>query len=399
MTSIDPSDWTYKTVVVESGTGEVIKKLYHDTTEVIYDIDPKGSVMAVRPSKLDEGLTFLIDLNSSEVVKEIDENIVFLPTPDYFLAQDRGSIDTWRLIDFDGNTICQFNDESHELRLANYDIQSNFIRERHLVVWSDYYKEIQVWNITNCTLVQNIFIPNVERSIVFSLDEKNIENTDFNNGSLRESGKLAPNGKMYLDKSSEGLRIFDFDDEKNGLIIGEHNPRFIQDYFFSPDNARIAVMEWSSKVDIAIYFYDIETRNLIKEFSAPRGRLYTISPDWKYLIFVDKDDYINIWDFEKGIALHKLPGHRLIAGESHSLAGLVFSPDGKMFASLERANRSSNGVVRFWEVSTGKLLGEIIPDFPIDGISFSPDGTVIATTGDGTIRIWGIPLNIQSPSP
>src|SRR4051794_36279312 len=52
------------------------------------------------------------------------------------------------------------------------------------------------------------------------------------------------------------------------------------------------------------------------------------------------------------------------------------------------------GAVRFWEVETGARRGALLqhgPDVVVDGVAFSPDGKLLATTTHGgAIRLWEV---------
>ncbi len=48
--------------------------------------------------------------------------------------------------------------------------------------------------------------------------------------------------------------------------------------------------------------------------------------------------------------------------------------------------------LRFWDTRSGDLLTELEPDYSINSLSFSPDGSLIAVvSNDGIVRLWGVP--------
>jgi eukaryotic-like serine/threonine-protein kinase len=62
-----------------------------------------------------------------------------------------------------------------------------------------------------------------------------------------------------------------------------------------------------------------------------------------------------------------------------------FSPDGTTIAT------ASLGGARLWDAATGKLLGEPFTNGWVNSVSFSPDGTKIATaSADNTARLWDV---------
>ena len=77
---------------------------------------------------------------------------------------------------------------------------------------------------------------------------------------------------------------------------------------------------------------------------------------------------------------------RLFIDTKEWIQDVYFSPDSKTIAS--RTWTDDRNTVRLWETDTGKLLFTL--ESGVDGLAFSPDGKVIATTYQTEVHLWDV---------
>lgn len=191
---------------------------------------------------------------------------------------------------------------------------------------------------------------------------------------------------------------------------------------FAPDGTHFVAAMSTGEISI----FDKESGQLIQELQEPNNdQIYNPwnpmawSPDGKWLAkaFAER---IVIWDVETGmrIDLGELDGRVIVdfawlpdnnslvitTGESRidvlDVTGInivmtmqtdgrafdvALSPDGELLAVVTTKN------VEVWTLGDGKSVHQLGDRMSINGVNWSPDGTLLATAaGDGTVRLWGI---------
>ena len=159
---------------------------------------------------------------------------------------------------------------------------------------------------------------------------------------------------------------------------------YIFDFEYSPDGTRLAVAS-----TIGVWIYDTETCQELHLLTGHTNYVASVvfSPDGKTLVSEDFDDYpgsptatpaIKLWDVATGELKATLSRH------TKRNKNIVFSPDGKSLASAD-----DNNTIRLWDSVTGehKLT---LTGHKGGLLSFSPDGSKLASAGEEVIRLWDV---------
>jgi WD40 repeat protein len=150
---------------------------------------------------------------------------------------------------------------------------------------------------------------------------------------------------------------------------------------FSPDGRQLSIV-WAPAFAAAVQVLDIETLETLRELSSWYPVLdFAYSPDGRVIGTVadgPEGTVIAIYNAASGA----WTGNAHWRGDR--LHGVSFSPDGRLLATAARA-----GGVRFWSPDQGRHRGGLrSAGGHISEFSFSPDGRWMATSAHGAVSLW-----------
>ena len=210
--------------------------------------------------------------------------------------------------------------------------------------------------------------------------------------SYRNQGiAFSPDGSRLALATSMGVWIYDAETFDELVLLTGHKEA-VTVVAFSPDGTKIASGSGFHFPGI-LKLWDVKTGQNIDTFQAKGGSTDSISfsPNGKILAWADR-----LWDVETRQQLDILHDDKLFE--------VAFSPDGKILAGtgISTVERTRAGVIKFYEVETGRLINTLTATQSttkwsesskrISSIAFSPDGQLLASgsADDGTIKLWNV---------
>lgn len=159
----------------------------------------------------------------------------------------------------------------------------------------------------------------------------------------------------------------------------------IRQIAWCPNGQIFAVVTW-----LGVWIYDIDhldAQPILLNEPTEGAEILAFSPDGK-LLAVDNgwNGDIILWDLEKKEIITTLVG----GDESHFGGNLVFNPDGSILVSKSSKYRGE-GDIRLWDVANQTEL--ICFQGNVSSKPFNSDGSLMAFSGGGNLRLWNIREN------
>jgi WD40 repeat protein/energy-coupling factor transporter ATP-binding protein EcfA2 len=194
---------------------------------------------------------------------------------------------------------------------------------------------------------------------------------------------FSPDGKTLATGGADGTVVF-WDPGRRERLGEPLRAGFfsVDGLAFSPDGRTLASVSHDT-----ISFWDVPTRQRVGDpFTGPGGPSIVnlaFSPDGRTLASAGCGDHrITLWDVAR-----RAPIGELSSGTDECIIDVAFSPDGRLIASGGTAG------IAFWDAQRRGQVGDLLnrqSDF-VSSVAFSPDGTrLISGSGDGTVVVWDV---------
>lgn len=140
--------------------------------------------------------------------------------------------------------------------------------------------------------------------------------------------------------------------------------------------------------DNSVRIFDLTTLELNRVIPAHTNSVFalTYSPDYRYLLTGSRDAHLNVWDVEKGYALHQS-----VVAHLFTINRIAYSPDGRLVAT-----GSMDKSVKLWDAETFRLLKVVDRarhaghGTSVNSVCWLDGQTLLSASDDRTISVWNV---------
>ena len=192
----------------------------------------------------------------------------------------------------------------------------------------------------------------------------------------RRPFKFSPDSKKLFVFTSIGIWIYDVQTGNELGLVTKHTEKGNHYVVLSPDCQTFADIH-NSVDENEIELWDLQTGEIDTTFDNRSVKVNSVAyqHDGKRLVSGDSDGVIRLWNIDTG-------KNRVIQSLNKPVRSVVFSPEGTTIISVCKDD------ARSWDAADGKIKAELENTHGIYRINFSPDSKLIIGETQKEIRIW-----------
>ena len=227
--------------------------------------------------------------------------------------------------------------------------------------------------------------------------------TTLQHGDYDLALSFSPDGTLLANGGYGVTRLWDVASRKQVATFQLKDGYWVEGLSFSPDGTLLAIKGFKQEggTDIAeVWLWDVASRKQVATLDRElKGGPLSFSPDGTLLATGD-GEVTRLWDVasRKQVATFQ-------PGDGYWVHSLSFSPDGPLLAiggsGFKEEEGTNFGVVWLWDVASRKQVTtfQFGDGYRVHSLSFSPDGTLLATGGNkwisdgnwgGMMRLWDV---------
>lgn len=186
------------------------------------------------------------------------------------------------------------------------------------------------------------------------------------------------------------IRLWDIaEEEEIHKFTGHEGP--VYGLAVMPDGKRLVSI---ADKDLAVKVWDLETKTLISSLAPNSAHVnaVAVSPDQRYIVTGGNDGITRFWDVDRGINLRTLE-------IPHSIYSLLISPDNRYMLCGSKLEPLSTkpGLVTVWDFELGILLKTLEGHKGhVTALAMTADSRFILSGGqDGVVHLWDLETGTQ----
>lgn len=259
---------------------------------------------------------------------------------------------------------------SEDMKIKLWDVQSGH--------------EIHTFHMTSIDMMDITFSPDgnllASGEAIWDLESKKELHTIERGSHLPASVAFSPDGSfLAVALFDQPIKLWDVSSGQVAISFEEHADNRAVHIEFSPDGTLLA----AGLKDGTVRLWDVSSREVIQTFRySGESDIHDIafSPDSRFLASGGRVPSVRVWDVASGELVSTL-------GLREGLMSVDFSPDGTILASTGGIEHT----VRLWDLEGRTLLRSLQHNDQLMKVVFSPDGKLLATGGhDNQVYLWGI---------